>query len=478
MAAPNPEKTLQDEATCSICLDYFQDPVMIIDCGHNFCRNCITQCCEGSAFKPLSCPQCRKHFLWKNLHPNRHLWNIVELAKQFSKRRANENGEQKLCAKHLEPLKLFCEDDRTPMCVVCDRSRAHRKHSVVPIEEAAQVYKDKLHHCLQTLKEEKEKILSLKLQIEKPSQDLLKDTAAERQKLLSEFQQLQQFLEKHKQHLLAQLDEVEKQVEKKKAEDAVTFSEEVSRLGALIQELEQKCREPPSGLLQDIESTINRCRKDKFQPPVILDCSELKRKLQVFSKESSSLQQDVKKFKETLSEPKWIHEYVVLDRGTAHPRFLVSDDRRSVTWGHVRLEMPYSPKRFDPARCVLGSRGFLSGKHHWTVDVENGTSWALGVAQDTVQRKGQFSFVPEEGIWAVGLNNGQYRALTSPPELLHLNSPLNQIQVCLDYERQTVAFCDSEEQCQFYCFRSADFEGKALFPFFRVGDIKTTLSLC
>ncbi|XP_060094749.1 zinc finger protein RFP-like [Heteronotia binoei] len=477
MAAPDPEKNLQNEATCSICLDYFQDPVMVIDCGHNFCRNCIAQCHNGSIFRLLICPQCRKPFPLKNLHPNRHLWNIVELAKQFSKRRANETGDQKLCEKHLEPLKLFCEHDQTSICVVCDRSVAHKKHNVVPIEEAAQVYKDKLHHYLQMLKEEKGKILSLKLDVEKPSQDLLKDTAAERQKLLSEFQQLHEFLEKHKQHLLSQVDEVEKEVERKKMGDTAKFSDEISRLGALIQELEEKCQEHPGGFLQDIGSTLNRCKVNKFQPPAVLDCSDLKRRLHVLSKESESLQEELNKFKAILSEPIWIEEYVVLDQGTAHPRFVVSDNRRMVTWGPFRQEVPYSPERFDPARCMLGSHGFSSGKHHWTVNVEDGTFWAVGVAQESVKRKGQFHFVPQEGIWAVGLHNGQYRALTSPPDLLLLNSPLNKIQVCLDYEGGTVAFCDAEQQRQFYCF-PANFEGEKLFPFFRVGDMKTTLFLC
>ncbi|XP_053234740.1 E3 ubiquitin-protein ligase TRIM52-like [Podarcis raffonei] len=140
MAAPNPEKSLQDEATCSICLDYYQNPMMVIDCGHNFCRDCIAQCCEGSIANVFSCPQCRKPFPWQNLRPNRHLWNIVELAMQFSKRRAKELGEQTLCKKHQEPLKLFCEYDQTSICVVCDRSKLHKYHSVIPIEEAAQVY--------------------------------------------------------------------------------------------------------------------------------------------------------------------------------------------------------------------------------------------------------------------------------------------------------------------------------------------------
>uniref|UniRef100_A0ACB8EGS2 Uncharacterized protein n=1 Tax=Sphaerodactylus townsendi TaxID=933632 RepID=A0ACB8EGS2_9SAUR len=110
------------------------------------------------------------------------------------------------------------------------------------------------------------------------------------------------------------------------------------------------------------------------------------------------------------------------------------------------------PKRFDPAPCVLGSRGFSSGKHHWTVDVGDGTFWAVGVAQESVQRKGQFSFIPEEGIWAVSFSNGQHKALTSPPDLIDLNSPLKKIQVCLDYERQTVAFYNVELQrfCAFH----------------------------
>ncbi|XP_054832433.1 E3 ubiquitin-protein ligase TRIM7-like [Eublepharis macularius] len=475
MATPNPEKFLQDEATCSICLDYFQDPVMVINCGHNFCRNCITQCCEGSPFKAIPCPQCRRPFPWKNLHPNRHLWNIVDLAKQFSNKRANETGD--LCQKHREPLKLFCEHDQTPICVVCDRSKAHKNHSVVPIEEAAQVYRGKLQHYLQVLKEDREEILSHKSELEKPTQDLLKDTAAERKKLSLELQQLRKLFEKEEQRLLSQLDEVEKEVEKREAENVTAFSEEISRLDALIRELEQKCQEPPCGLLQNIGSTMNRC-KDKFQLPVTRDSSELKRKLQILSKESALLQADLKKFKETLSEPKWIEENVMLDQETAHPRFLVSDDRRSVSWGSFRQEVPYSPKRFEPARCVLGSHGFMSGKHHWTVDVEDGTFWAVGVAQESVQRKGKFNFVPEEGVWAVGFSNGQYKALTSPPDFLMLLTHPNKIQVYLDYENEAVTFWDPEEHAELYRFESANFKGKTLFPFFRIGDMKTSLLLC
>ncbi|KAH0630386.1 hypothetical protein JD844_013366 [Phrynosoma platyrhinos] len=434
MAALNAEKSLQDEATCPICLDYFQSPMMIIDCGHNFCQGCITQYCEGSSGDTFSCPQCRKPFLWKNLQPNRHLLNIVELAKQFRVRPAKE-GEQKLCEKHQEPLKLFCEEDKTSICVVCDRSKVHKTHSVIPVEEAAQFYQNK--------------------------------TKDETQNLVWEFQQLRQVLEKQEQLLLVKLEELEAETEKRKAEQANELSAEISHLDIQISELEQKYQDPPAVMLQDIGSTLNRCKRVRFELPAPLDSSELMKKLQEFTKESESLQKELKKFRETLTEPKWIKEDVMLDPVTAHPRFIVSEDLKSVRWGPVREELPYDAKRFDPSRCVLGSQGFSSGKHHWTVDVDDGHFWAVGAARESVKRKGQFSIVPEEGIWAVGFLNGQYKVLTSPPTILKLSKPVRKIQICLDYEGKTLAFFDVEEKKRFVLFSSLTFKSQKIYPFFR-----------
>uniref|UniRef100_A0A8C8B9V7 Zinc finger RING-type eukaryotic domain-containing protein n=1 Tax=Otus sunia TaxID=257818 RepID=A0A8C8B9V7_9STRI len=31
-------RSLQDELTCPVCLEYFNDPVLVAECGHNFCR--------------------------------------------------------------------------------------------------------------------------------------------------------------------------------------------------------------------------------------------------------------------------------------------------------------------------------------------------------------------------------------------------------------------------------------------------------
>uniref|UniRef100_A0A8C3T725 RING-type domain-containing protein n=1 Tax=Chelydra serpentina TaxID=8475 RepID=A0A8C3T725_CHESE len=75
MAAVNPLKSLRDEATCSICLSFYKDPVSL-DCGHSFCRACIAQCWEGSD-PAVSCPQCRETFPQRTLRPNRQLGNFA-----------------------------------------------------------------------------------------------------------------------------------------------------------------------------------------------------------------------------------------------------------------------------------------------------------------------------------------------------------------------------------------------------------------
>ncbi|XP_043353078.1 zinc finger protein RFP-like [Dermochelys coriacea] len=178
MAAENPVESLQEEATCPVCLEYFTHPVTL-ECGHNLCRACIAQCWEGPD-TAASCPQCRETAQQRNLRPNRQLGNMVEISKRLSFQVAKRAGGDGVCERHQETLKLFCEEDQTPICVICRESRAHRAHIVVPIQEAAQEYK--------------------------------KQTQTERQKTVSEFQKLRQFLEEQEQLLLAQLEKLDEEI--------------------------------------------------------------------------------------------------------------------------------------------------------------------------------------------------------------------------------------------------------------------------
>nr|XP_025040621.1 zinc finger protein RFP-like isoform X1 [Pelodiscus sinensis] len=179
MAAESPVESVREEAPRPVCLEDFTAPVTL-ECGHNSCQ------------APLS-PQGRDTEQQGPLRPNRQLANVVELAKPLSFQAAKRARWDGVCGEHQEALKLFCEEDQTPISVVCDRSQAHM---VVPLQEAAQEYKEKLEAHAKTRREEREKVLGRKTTTaEGKCQEYLKWTQAERQMIVAEFQQLRQFRE-------------------------------------------------------------------------------------------------------------------------------------------------------------------------------------------------------------------------------------------------------------------------------------------
>ncbi|XP_030399630.1 zinc finger protein RFP-like [Gopherus evgoodei] len=469
-AAGNPLKSLRDEATCSICLSFFTDPVTI-DCGHNFCRACIAQCWERPD-TDISCPQCRETFPQRTLRPNRQLGNLAEIAKQLSvPAAAAAAAAGGLCNAHQEPFKLFCNQDQVLICVICRESQAHRAHMVLPIEEAAREHKDQIQTRLNILKQEREELLEWKQDGETQSQEYLGKIEAERQKIVSEFEQLRQFLEEQERLLLAQLEELDKEIVKIQDENVTKLSKEISQLSDLISEIEEKCQQPTSEFLQDIRSTWSRCEKLKFEKPVAVP-EDLRERVGVSSQRNVCLQEAVKKFKETL--PYQLNFLIskaekevqaTPDPDLANPCSIMSTDE-SVIQKYQNTGYLVPQNRFYPAACVLGYKGFTSGRCYWQVEVGNKDFWVLGIAKESVIHGGAISCTPEEGIWALQNTKYQYCALTSPKTALGLHHSPSNIGVYLDYEGEKVTFYDitSSGREPVFTFTSS-FTGK-IVPFF------------
>ncbi|XP_026221598.1 E3 ubiquitin-protein ligase TRIM21-like [Anabas testudineus] len=68
----------EDQFLCSICLDVFTDPVSI-PCGHNFCKDCITE--HWNINVQCRCPNCNKRY---NKRPELQINTFIsEMAAQF-----------------------------------------------------------------------------------------------------------------------------------------------------------------------------------------------------------------------------------------------------------------------------------------------------------------------------------------------------------------------------------------------------------
>ncbi|XP_066469228.1 tripartite motif-containing protein 10-like [Tiliqua scincoides] len=257
MASASSAMDVEEEVKCPICMEYLTD-LVTLDCGHNFCRDCITNYCEKwEDLGDLECPLCKARIKKGNFRPNWQLANVVEKIKCLSL----NQGKEHLCIRHKEKLNLFCKEDQELVCLICERSPEHRSHTVLLLEEAAKECKDQLCSCLEDLRKEQERILASKAGTEKESQDLLGQIEEKKTRAVAVFQQLHQFLEEQKMLLLSQLEELEKEIATRREEHMARLVKKLSSLEGLIQHMEEKCQQPASELLQDIRRTLQRYEK-------------------------------------------------------------------------------------------------------------------------------------------------------------------------------------------------------------------------
>nr|XP_034963640.1 tripartite motif-containing protein 10-like isoform X2 [Zootoca vivipara] len=465
MASAPPSIDVDQEVLCPICKDYLTEPVTL-DCGHNYCQGCVTKYCdtwEPMQVGDLECPVCRVRIQKGNFRRNFQLANIVGTIKLLSLNKRLED----LCKTHKEKLHLFCKEDGELVCWYCKQSPEHKSHTVVLKEEAAQEYKTLICGHLEHLRKEREDIQAYKSTIGKESVNLLKLTETERQKTVEKFRQLHQFLKEREKFMLNEIEEMEKEITRRRDEHLAILFRKLSSLERSIQEMEEKSQQPASELLQDVRSTLQRCQqRETFKDPMAFP-PELNRKISNFWVANPILYVEMKEIKDVLSFGRPQKANVTLDPDTAHPCLILSEDRKSVRWGH-KPQVLNNPERFNNWPCVLGREGFTTGRHFWEVDVESEEGWAVGVARKSVERKG-FFLRPEEGIWAVGMVDGEYWAYTSPDSSpLSLREKPKMIRVTLDYERGHLFFNDADSGTELYTFSGASFSGETLVPFFRL----------
>ncbi|TRY99097.1 hypothetical protein DNTS_012372 [Danionella cerebrum] len=152
---------------------------------------------------------------------------------------------------------------------------------------------------------------------------------------------------------------------------------------------------------------------------------------------------------------------VTLDPETAHPKLILSPDGKQVSHGGVKQNVPENPKRFVECVSVLGKDGFCLGRFYFEVQVKHKTHWDLGVARESVQRKGDIKPTPQNGIWSIWLRNGnEFEALEDPSVRLFLKTQLQRVGVLVDYEEGLVSFYEVESKSHIYSFTGQTFTEK------------------
>ncbi|XP_072921544.1 nuclear factor 7, brain-like isoform X1 [Hemitrygon akajei] len=420
MASKGQVESWTEEVICPICLDFFTDPVSL-ECGHYFCRSCITRCWERE--ERNSCPECREEFADRTLKVNRVLANLSEKARKLNLNPKEE--ESKLhCEKHEEELKLFCETDRKLICVICRDALEHKSHNFMPVNEALKIYQDRVKSSLDSLVKRKSDFQEMEQQQKEKISGVREQSQSVQSHITSQFDELRRIITEKEQRALRDLREEEERILNPMEKNLQEIQENLNAIYKEISKLQEQMDQQDNIIFLMEEARRKRRISDDTQILSVTDGTLLVEKFDhpyLLNIASEEVTCGIK------------HVSVTLDVETAHPELEVSEDRKSVKSTGTRRDFPDTGKRFTDWPCVLGSEGFTSGRHYWEVEVTRNRWWSLGVAAESVEREGEFTLSPETGFWIIERFNNEMWVRTAPVSRLPARPIPGRVGVYLSY---------------------------------------------
>ncbi|XP_059415072.1 nuclear factor 7, brain-like [Carassius carassius] len=423
-----------EELSCPVCCEIFKTPV-ILSCSHSFCKECLQH--FWSTKKTQECPVCRRDS--KHDPPvNLALKNLCE---SFMKERndCRSSGSEEICSLHSEKLKLFCLEDKQPVCLVCINSEKHDNHTFRPIGEAVSSHKEELKTSLKSLQENLKHCEEMKAEFEKTLQHIKSQADHTERQIKQQFEKLHQFLRDEEEATITALREEEEQKKQMMKEKLEEINTHISALSHSIKDTEEMMNASDVCFLKKFPVSMERVQISSQPDPQTPSGAliHVPRYLGNLPFRVWKKMQDI-----VQNTP------VILDPNTAHPDLIVSDDLTSVKYSGNKRPLPDNPERFDIYDCVLGSEGINSGTHCWDVEVKQSSCWSLGVTTASNRRKGEDFY--NNDVWSV--RYGQFE------------QDLERVRVYLDYDRGTVSFSDPLTSTHLHTFTNTFTH--TLFPFF------------
>ncbi|KAM4522203.1 zinc-binding protein A33-like isoform 1-T2 [Odontesthes bonariensis] len=435
----------EEECTCPVCCDIFNDPVLLL-CGHSFCKHCLQEWWRKSSLK--TCPVCKELFPMPQPPRNLALRNLSDALREKRSQTAT-TGSNDLCLLHGEKHKLFCHDDQLAICVICRDAKAHKKHNCVPINEAAEDHRAKLKIKLLNLKSKLGSFEREKLNCDKMASHILFQTQQTEKTIKAEFQKLYQFLRAEE---TARIDACRKEATQKSEAMSIrilNLTAEILALKDKIKDTKEDMRAEDISFLLNIRTTKERstCKLPQAVTPSGALMDEAKHvgnlRFSVLKKMANIVQ----------------YTPVILDPNTSSNNLMVSENLTCSTKSEKSQPFPCNPERLNQYG-VLGYEGFTSGKHSWDVQVDG--YWAVGVAAKSKDH----SYGNIWGIYMCVCTN-ILRELTPEDYVKEVTEDLipQKVRVQLDYDQGILSFFDLGRKRRLHSIKYT-FK-KTVFPYFR-----------
>ncbi|CAL8338389.1 unnamed protein product [Arctogadus glacialis] len=448
MASAN-TSCLEENFSCSICLDVFNSPVTTA---------CEVPCdfCTGTQLKAVkSCLVCLISYCQNHLEPHHRVAGL----KKHRLVEPMDCLEDRMCKKHNQLLELFCQTEQVSVCQFCTETD-HKSHPVVPLKEEYEVKTAQLgkieSEVPQMIQERK-----LKIQEIKEADRQITDVGQVLTALIS-------YVEKWR-------DDFNQMIKEKRKSSEIQTEDLVKELEQEIEDLTNRSSEVKQlSHTKDHLHFLQAFRSLKDPPPTrdwttvevrpLSSVGTLRRSLDQLEE---TLNMEMKKLRDD-AELKRVQQYAVdvtLDPDTAHTTLILSRDGKRVHDGGLKKTLGRSLKRFTNFFCVVTKQHFSSGRFYFEVQVKDKTAWCLGVARASISRK-CVKLTTETGCWTLHYDKDGLLFSDNTFIRLPLRAELQKVGVFVDYDEGLVSFHDVEARVHLYSATGCTFS-EPLYPLLR-----------
>ncbi|XP_076737750.1 E3 ubiquitin-protein ligase TRIM39 [Maylandia zebra] len=374
-----------------------------------------------------------------------------------------------LCRKHNKPLTMFCKQDHTTVCSKCTEGD-HKHHKIVPMEKESRRVKMNLRETKSDIQQMIQDRLKKMEDIKSPVDLSKRATEREIQSSSQICSMLITAIERQQAELAKDLEERQLEAERKAEELLEELEKEIHELQTRSSELQHlELTRSSLHLLQSFPSLSRLPATRDWSEVAVHSDNSLGMVRRAVSMLGNMCQEVANKLSaEEVDKMSAYAVNVTLDPETASGWLVLSPDKKKVSLASQKKKtlLPDSPQRFDSCVCILGKQSFTFGRRYWVVQVGDKSDWDLGVAQESINRKGAITVRPENGYWAIcRRKGGSLSACAGPSVTLNLHEIPKKVSIFLDYEERSVSFYDAEAKTHIYTYGGCSFS-EPLYPYF------------
>ncbi|KAM7407236.1 hypothetical protein PAMA_003119 [Pampus argenteus] len=379
---------------------------------------------------------CLPSFCQAHLEPH----HVLSTFKKHPQVNPMMNTRDRVCQKHEKLLDRFCNTDQAYVCQICIK-KDHKAHHTVPMKGESREKRAQIGRIQAEVEEmirgRMQKIREIKQSVQRSRGN----TEREIEESEQVFAKLLQSIQRGQAEVVEELKAKQRKVESRASGLIVELEQELDDLRQRSTDLEQLSHtEDDLYLLQSFPafSTLPDTKdwSDVSVESAVYVGTVRRAVVSVSRQLEQTVEAEVKRLCETeLQRAQQFAVDVTLDPDTAHPKLVLSENKKEVYHGDVALSLPDNAERFYPGVSVLGKQGFSSGRFYYEVQVKGKTEWDIGVGLETVNRKGGDILNPERGYWSLGLRKDKsYWALSSTPICVPLVQSLQRVGVYVDVD--------------------------------------------